>query len=170
MIKTCLNCNNEFEAERNRNKFCNLSCSGKFNAKKTNSPEKNKERSETMKLAWKNNTYNFSIGEKHAKAVGKYTKGRHKVNPKSIMELSLRTVQKIVKRISLCCSVCGWNEGTCDIHHINGRKIPNAHDHKNLTCVCPNHHRLIHEGKIDKSTLKTLDEILPKNWLDFYYG
>lgn len=170
MIKKCLNCNKEFNAERNRIKFCSLNCSSRFNISKSNTPEANKKRSDTMKLAWKNKSYDFSVGEKHAKAVGKYTKGKYKINPNSILDLSSRTVQKIIKRIGIGCCICGWNEGTGDIHHIHGRKVENANNHNNLTYVCPNHHRLIHENKIDKSTLITIDKILPENWIDYYYG
>ena len=126
-----------------------------------------------MKINW-SQPNNFSKGEKHSKAVGSYTKGKHKKNPDNILELSTRTVQKILKRIAneieLGCCYCGWNEDVCDIHHINGKKIPDCNNHKNLTYLCPNHHRLAHKGKLDISKIKTIDEILPQNWLDYYYG
>ena len=53
---------------------------------------------------------------------------------------------------------------------INGKKIENCNEHFNLTYVCPNCHRLIHEGKIQKSELISLDKILPENWIDLYFG
>ena len=67
------------------------------------------------------------------------------------------------------CNRCGWDLGSCDIHHINGKKIENCNEHFNLTYVCPNCHRLIHEGKIQKSELISLDKILPENWIDLYF-
>ena len=39
-------------------------------------------------------------------------------NPDSIMELSKRTISKILHRSGVGCAICGWNESTCDIHHI----------------------------------------------------
>jgi len=51
------------------------------------------------------------------------------------------------------CTQCTWAEGKCDIHHINGRKIPDPHNPTNLTVVCPNCHRLVHEDKIPPQDL-----------------
>jgi len=56
------------------------------------------------------------------------------------------------------------------MHHINGRDVPNADHHDNLTLLCPNCHRLAHRGLIPKEELKTLTEILPDHWQDAYYG
>lgn len=42
------------------------------------------------------------------------------------------------------CEICGWNEGPCDLHHKLPRARGGKHEIKNLICVCPNHHRLIH--------------------------
>lgn len=39
-------------------------------------------------------------------------------NPETIMELSKRTISKILNRSRKGCSICGWNESICDIHHI----------------------------------------------------
>ena len=89
---------------------------------------------------------------------------------KSIYELSTRTVTKIFKRLGLGCSNCGWIEGTCDIHHINGRKVLDCDNHNNLSLLCPNCHRLVHENKIKTDEIKTLVETLPYNWQDSYYG
>ena len=87
----------------------------------------------------------------------------------NLFELSSRTRHKIIKKGLIKCSLCGWDKTTCDIHHINGRKIEDAHNHKNLIYLCPNCHRLAHDKKISKEELNkfTLD-IVFKNWKNFY--
>ena len=72
--------------------------------------------------------------------------------------------------MNLGCCVCGWKDGSCDIHHINGKKISNFDLHFNLTYLCPNHHRLAHENKLKKEEMISLDVFLPENWKDYYYG
>jgi hypothetical protein len=107
-----------------------------------------------------------SVGE----AVRKKAKRRGRKRIESIFEASSRTRSKILKRLHLPCSLCGWNEGLCDLHHIHGRDVPDANNHKNLSWICPNHHRLVHEGKIKLEELIPLTKTLPSNWRDFYYG
>lgn len=98
----------------------------------------------------------------------KGSKGKYYGNIKSILDVSKRTSHKILKRLNLGCSKCKWNESTCDIHHINGKKIDDANSHWNLTLLCPNCHRLAHKGK--NNNFISLDDYLPKNWNDYYYG
>ena len=86
------------------------------------------------------------------------------------MDVSKRTTSKILKRLNIGCCICGWNDASCDIHHINGRKVQNANGHWNLTCICPNHHRMFHNGKIEKEKFVTLDKHIPENWSELYYG
>lgn len=92
-------------------------------------------------------------------------------NPETIMELSKRTISKILNRSRKGCSICGWNESICDIHHIVERCKGGSDDIDNLIIVCPNCHRVIHSNKKydveflkSKSILKTFS-----NWKDFYY-
>lgn len=87
----------------------------------------------------------------------------------SLCELSTRTVQKIIKRSGIKCAICNWDKTTLDIHHIHGKKIIDANNHKNLVCVCPNCHRLSHENKITKEELenKSIDKILI-DWKKYY--
>lgn len=170
IIKNCLNCLTTFEAPRKRNKFCSVSCSSKFHSKTRSRPDVGEKISASLKKAWAKIDNNFSKGEKHATIVSKFTKGKYNKNPESIFDLSSRTMHKIIKRLNLPCSHCGWKEGTCDIHHINGRKIENANRHDNLSCICPNCHRLVHEGKIKKESLKNLCDYIGNRWKDVYYG
>jgi len=96
-------------------------------------------------------------------------KGTH--NPHSILDCSSRTVTKILKRIGMMkCSMCGWDQGTCDVHHINGKKIENANCHSNLALVCPNCHRLAHEKKISPNELITFEQFVGDKWKEGYYG
>lgn len=94
-------------------------------------------------------------------------KGVHR--PESLLDCSSRTVTKILKRIGkMRCSLCDWDKGTCDIHHIKGKKIDNPNHHSNLTLLCPNCHRLVHEKKITE--VITLEEFLGDLWKEGYYG
>jgi hypothetical protein len=90
---------------------------------------------------------------------------------KSLLELSSRTVSKILKRMKLGCSFCGWfvDGVACDIHHINEKKNGGNDEHDNLTYVCPNCHRLIHSGKIGKDKLVNLYDYIGERWKDYYY-
>lgn len=111
-----------------------------------------------------------SSGAKHSLAVGKATKGTTGKTPESLLELSTRTVRKILKRLGLGCSRCQWNEGTCDLHHIKGRKILNPDHHSNLTYICPNCHRLFHEKKIGAIDVQSLELQIGDKWKEVYYG
>lgn len=111
-----------------------------------------------------------SSGATHSQAVGFGTKGSTGKIPESLLELSSRTIRKILKRLEIGCSRCKWNEGTCDIHHIHGRKIENPNKHNNLTYICPNCHRLFHEKKIGFNDVITLEQQIGDNWKKYYYG
>ncbi len=124
--------------------------------------------SKSLKQYYKENPDKILKGDKHSKKVGISTKSGKKIE--SILHCSRRTMTKILKRLGISCCVCGWKEGTIDIHHILGKKVIDPDDHKNLAPLCPNHHRLLHEKKLAKEQVKSLYEILPENWQDYYYG
>ena len=69
------------------------------------------------------------------------------------------------------CSICGWDESTCDIHHIIPRKNGGNDDMENLIYICPNCHRLCHTT--DKFTEEFLKEHSIANkyrdWKNFYH-
>lgn len=96
------------------------------------------------------------------------------VNVSSIMELSTRTIAKIMVRADIGCALCGWKNAKCDIHHIKDVSFGGTNDMTNLIYVCPNHHREIHE-KRDKCTKFSNEELsncnlqiqLP-NWKSLY--
>jgi hypothetical protein len=171
-LRKCKNCEETFEINVNnkkslKRKFCSSSCSASFNNKLRLEPsdEQREKVSESLKQIWL-----VKLKDDWSKKIGETTKGKHNSNVNSIYDVSKRTMQKMIKRLNINCLNCGWDKTTCDIHHINGRKIENCHHHSNLTLLCPNCHRMVHEGKLDKKKLKTLLEVFPENWLDYYYG
>jgi len=173
----CLYCKKEIaikKREDSRKKFCNLSCSAFFNNQKRSklSEEQRKKISEALKLKYKSdNPPKRNSPEEQSKLIGKLTKNKYKGNSiQSILDASLRTACKIIKRMKLPCSRCSWNESTCDIHHINGRKINDPHNHKNLCILCPNCHRLAHNNLINKNELINLEDYISDSWRDYYYG
>ena len=91
---------------------------------------------------------------------------------KSILELSSRTVQKIIKRANRKCEICGWNESTCDIHHVIEKKNKGTDDSNNLIIICPNCHRVIHTNKDKYKKEFLLTKTIDKTFLDWkkYYA
>jgi len=108
--------------------------------------------------------------ENHSQTIGRAIKtGR----PFSFGAMSTRTIQKVMKRIGAKCALCGWNESSCDIHHVFGRKIENAHALNNLIILCPNHHRLVHNRALAHKWWvgKTMLDLIGQDALDkAYYG
>lgn len=171
----CKNCANEIEIKNKWDKqkvFCSRSCAAIFNNKKKGklNADHRAKISASLKKFYKKNPNKILSGHEHSVIVGKAVRGRYNKKITSIYDVSTRTIQKILKRVGVGCCICGWNESTCDIHHINGRKIENCNNHSNLTILCPNCHRKTHDGLINKDKLIPLTQILPSNWQDFYYG
>jgi len=66
--------------------------------------------------------------------------------------------EKVRRRFGeLACFVCGWEESSCDVHHVIPKRDGGSDDLSNLTILCPNHHRLADRG--DLRTTKTLADI-----------
>ena len=171
--KICKNCGTEFVTRERNPQYCSKSCAVRVNNSKRGpmSEEQKKKISESLKKIYTKQPERLSRGQKHAQAVAKYTRGKYReYPPESILKLSRRTVGKIFKRMKLECSICGWNECVCDIHHINGRNIDNADSHKNLTYVCPNCHRKIHNNLINQKNIVDLEQYIGDKWKQFYYG
>lgn len=188
--KICPICGTEFETKNRTKKTCTRICAGKstipFQKKRTSEELKEqslrikkkyeedplyRERvSQGLKSAWAENPEKMSRGETHAIKVGNATKGKYNKNPKNILSLSKRTICKIMKRLGVGCSLCGWKEAACDIHHINGRTCENADDHENLSYICPNCHRMCHAGLIPKEKLINLKNFIGDRWKEHYFG
>ena len=69
----------------------------------------------------------------------------HRVEITTIFDLSNRTIRKLLKRASAKCSLCGYDDSTPNLHHIEHRKNGGSDQADNLILVCPNHHAEIHE-------------------------
>jgi len=90
-------------------------------------------------------------------------------NPKSITELSGRTIAKMFTRAGISCSICGWDKSRLDIHHIVYKKDGGGDEHSNLITLCPNCHREAHADLIQREKLfENNIETKFKNWKDFY--
>lgn len=96
--------------------------------------------------------------------------------PKTLNEVSSRTISKIMLRMKLPCSCCGfYEEGIMlDLHHIIPKKEGGCDSMDNLTYICPNCHRIVHTDKNKlKNNLVSIEEQLKESdldWTDFYYG
>lgn len=88
--------------------------------------------------------------------------------PQSLLDMSKRTSSKIMKRMELGCFTCGWDLGSCDIHHILPVSKGGSNDNNNLTYICPNCHRLAHEYKITEFT--SVKEKIDEEWRKFYFA
>lgn len=90
--------------------------------------------------------------------------------PQNIFDVSSRTRIKILRRLGVGCSLCGWNEASCDLHHILPKSKGGTNNHLNLTLLCPNCHRLVHSNKIDNKVLISLDAQVGTLWRSSYYA
>lgn len=52
----------------------------------------------------------------------------------------------VVRHYGNKCSCCGWDKGRCDAHHRVKKSNGGLHTLSNGTVLCPNCHRLAHEG------------------------
>lgn len=95
-----------------------------------------------------------------------------KTAPDSIRKVSKKTRRKILRRLmeheNLGCSRCGWDKAIGDLHHIEGRDIENPDKQENLSYLCPNCHRLVHKGKVEKEKLVSFDDQLGNSWKKYY--
>lgn len=85
----------------------------------------------------------------------------------NVIVVSTRTLAKIVKRAKLKCSICGWDECACDIHHILPKKQNGTNDLENLVCLCPNCHRKAHNNLISIEELKN-NSFKTFDWKPYY--
>jgi 5-methylcytosine-specific restriction endonuclease McrA len=88
--------------------------------------------------------------------------------PDSLFDVSSRTLQKILKRMGVKCSNCGWDKTTCDVHHIVPRAQGGTNANENLTILCPNCHRMAHENKL--SDMINIEQQYGDKWREHYFS
>ena len=146
VIKKCERCNCEHNGSFGSGRYCSDFCS-----------RSRKQTEETKR--------------KIGKAL--YKKKSKKKKIKYISDLSSRTITKVFNRLrkfeNIGCSRCGWNKSTCDMHHINGRKIPDWKNHDNISYLCPNCHRLVHTKLVPKEELISITKQIGDKWKEYYY-
>ncbi len=170
IIKNCNWCNKEYQTLEKRSKFCGRSCSGvSANTGRVLNESTRKKISESLKTSEKHiSKFKDEKYLNKCKQNGQISqKGKHK-KIKNILECSKRTTSKILKRLNMKCSNCGWNKCPCDIHHIMERKNGGSDEHHNLAYLCPNCHRMAHNGMIKKFI--TIDKYIGDKWKKYYYG
>jgi 5-methylcytosine-specific restriction endonuclease McrA len=167
-MKKCENCEEEHGGEYGSGRFCSNKCARGFSTKANRSSISEKT-SLTLQLKLNNGlttqqTTQRKIANKHAAYI-------RETEITSLYDLSSRTVQKILKRLNLPCSNCGWHETdvVCDIHHIIEKKNGGTNEHNNLTYICPNCHRLVHSKKLDSKLLINLQDYIGDTWKQYYY-
>lgn len=115
---------------------------------------------------------NFHIGISHSDDSNRRKKNCAKSFsgkvPDNLFDVSSRTASKILKRMNVGCSICGWNEASCDVHHIVPKKNGGSNDHDNLTILCPNCHRKAHENLV--TDFITITEQVGETWREFYFS
>ena len=176
-IIKCPKCSTEFEKYNkwgDARKFCSRKCA---NSKKHSNETKEKI-SKMLKGKYTKTYKCVTCGKKYI-GHNRYKKcsdckrkviyTRKNLTVDDLMKLSSRTVQKIIQRAGVGCSLCGWNEASCDIHHIIHKKDGGSHDIDNLIIICPNCHRSIHiNGKDDKLLYEHSIKNKFSDWLKYY--
>lgn len=98
--------------------------------------------------------------------------GMEKAILTTVLAVSRRTSLKILDRMKIGCSRCGWfiDGVACDLHHITPRSKGGTDEHTNLSYLCPNCHRMVHSGLIASGELVSLHDQVGEAWQDHYYG
>lgn len=153
-------------------KFCSASCAAIYNNTCRQISQETRDKiSRSLKDYYSRSPVSEETREKIRRShAGRPAASYSRQKIKTIFDVSPRTRRKIINRLGLGCSYCGWKEASCDIHHIFGRKVPDSNDHDNLSLLCPNHHRMANEGIILPGELIALSKQWPDNWRNLYYG
>lgn len=163
----CENCNINHNGIYGSGRFCSKECARSFSTKDKRA-DINKKVSDKLSIKFngitKQQKIQRDIAYKHASFL-------QRVEVTTLYDLSSRTVAKILKRMNLPCSFCGWHVDNviCDIHHIIEKKNGGSNEHTNLSYICPNCHRLVHSNKIKPSDLITLHDYIGDEWKKYYF-
>lgn len=183
----CEKCGKEHDGSFGSGRFCSRECANS----RTRTEEIKENTSKSLKLKYieyekkdiiciqcKNIFHTKDFSRKFCYNCLPSTIKKVKVNkePKTISDISSRTVSKIVKRMKLPCTCCGFYiEGiVLDFHHIIRRADKGSNELNNLTYICPNCHRIAHNdpSKLKKPLISIEEYLKARNldWRSFYYG
>lgn len=174
MKRYCECCGKEL-TKKTQKKFCCASCSAKVGNKSRKITTKGRTRLRSCIRCGKE--FYASIHLNAARCIcedcKKHNRPHHKEKKsiKTLKDISKKTFVKILKNMGAKCSICGWNESTCDVHHIIPSSEGGTDDFTNLIVVCPNCHRVCHTtNKYTKEFLSERNITLKyNNWMDFYH-
>ncbi len=148
IIANCNQCNSEFETRQSyidmgEGKFCIRKCSAEYN----NVLRNYTLTCEHCKISYesKNRSSKF-CSRQCGKLYREFNTGK-KVYKR---ETLARRVKKLLEDNSMpfSCFECGWDLDVPDVHHILNKSEGGSDEFSNLTCLCPNHHRLAHRNKL----------------------
>ena len=157
-------CEEEHDGLYGTGRFCNQKCARGFSTKAKRS-DINTRVSLALKKGYTKEERNLrKVAKKHAV----YSR---KAALATIYNVSSRTAKKILIRMGLPCSRCGWFvEGvSCDLHHIIPVCKGGLNLHSNLSHICPNCHRLVHSGVVKPSELISFEDYVGDDWKQFYF-
>lgn len=186
----CEKCGDEHDGTYGSGRFCSKSCASKRNMTdeykrkisvgvNTDNIVKGKVKGNKIYFYicgkcgkdFESKIYRRNDREKHCNNCIQKSPHSRKDHNITLFDLSKRTISKILKRANVSCSICGWNESSCDIHHIIEKNMGGTNDVSNLIILCPNCHRICHvEKKFDNEFLmdRSIEKIF-NNWKDFYH-
>lgn len=154
--KKCKECDKSIEVRlsdhnREQGNFCSRECAGAYNNRKR------KATSKECEICGKKFTTKCGHAKFCSPSCKRHQNARLSKEARKRGEYRYHLAKKVRSEFGkIPCFECGWNASICDIHHIKGRK--EGDHYSNLTIVCPNHHRLIHKGKLSMKNFKTLED------------
>lgn len=170
--RICINCGKPL-TKRYQVKFCCQSCAATFNNRARQTTTKGKQKLAHCIVCGKEfwASIHINAGKCRCENCKKHNRPHYNENPKSILDMSKRTMTKLIQRAKMGCSICGWDDAQPDVHHIIPRCEGGSNDNSNLIIVCPNCHRVIHTtNKYTREYLETLSiDKTFTNWKDYYH-
>lgn len=186
MSKFCERCGKEHDGSYGSGRFCSKKCA--------NSRKLSEEQIKKISFSLKEYYNGLEKVGRECKTCGKifYSKDNSRKecfdclpstikyvkidkHAESILDLSKRTVGKVLKRLNLPCTCCGvhFDSVVFDIHHILPKKLGGTNDMSNLTYICPNCHRVAHSNpSLLSNELISLEKYFLDNdidWKSVYY-